>query len=376
MPSAAPRPSAPSSRQSLTLESLPAEEGDCLLLTCRSGRRRHHVLIDGGTPRTAVRLRERLAALPGRRVDLLVVTHIDTDHIGGIVRLLREPDLPVEFGDVWFNGFRHLPRNALNRPRGLKDAEELSAVLTGSEGRSALPWNLAFGGAAVMRAATEGDGVSGTLPSVSFPWGLKLTILSPTPQRLDALHSGWASYLAALHTEKREPATPNLRRRGVPDLDALAAAPSKEDTSAPNGSSIALLAEFAGRRVLLAADAFCDVLCPALRSLRPDKEKRLHVDILKLPHHGSQANVLQGFLDAVRADHYLISTNGDRFNHPDDEAMARVITQGGPGHSLWFNYRCARTMPWSDARWTQKYGYATRYPASGAEGIALTLDGR
>ena len=48
----------------LLLEVLPADEGDCLLLTCRRGADVHHVLIDGGTPATAPRLAGRLAEIP------------------------------------------------------------------------------------------------------------------------------------------------------------------------------------------------------------------------------------------------------------------------------------------------------------------------
>ncbi len=50
----------------------------------------------------------RLLELPReeRKLELLVITHIDCDHIDGVIRLLRE-DLAahgIGFGDIWFNG--------------------------------------------------------------------------------------------------------------------------------------------------------------------------------------------------------------------------------------------------------------------------------
>src|SRR5688572_1883120 len=112
---------APGNSDGLALEVLPAEEGDCLLLTCRANEKAHHVLIDGGTPATAARLRARLERLPDRHLDLLVVTHIDTDHIGGMVRLLRDPGFDFTIDDVWFNGFQHLPKNRRTQARGVAD---------------------------------------------------------------------------------------------------------------------------------------------------------------------------------------------------------------------------------------------------------------
>ena len=53
------------------------------------------------------------------------------------------------------------------------------------------------------------------------------------------------------------------------DLDTLAKRRFDADDSRPNGSSIAVLAEYGGMRVLLAADAYADVLAQALQALRP-----------------------------------------------------------------------------------------------------------
>src|SRR4051812_27532811 len=96
------------------VEMLPAERGDALWLTYGEEPDLHHVLIDGGpqeTIRTLVpAIEQRVKALPGAsdRLELLVISHIDADHIQGIVSLLSDKRRVRLFRDVWFNGYRHL----------------------------------------------------------------------------------------------------------------------------------------------------------------------------------------------------------------------------------------------------------------------------
>jgi beta-lactamase superfamily II metal-dependent hydrolase len=50
----------------------------------------------------------------------------------------------------------------------------------------------------------------------------------------------------------------------------------------------------------------------------------LMVDVLKLSHHGSRANLMTELLNVVQAKSYIVSTDNSRFQHPDDEALART----------------------------------------------------
>ena len=93
------------------IEMLPARQGDALWLEYGDAAHPRRALIDAGTPETWDALQARIAALdPGdRHFELLIVSHIDKDHIGGVIPLLEDTALGITFGDVWFNGFRHLP---------------------------------------------------------------------------------------------------------------------------------------------------------------------------------------------------------------------------------------------------------------------------
>jgi hypothetical protein len=173
-------------------------------------------------------------------------------------------------------------------------------------------------------------------------------------------------------------------------LEDIAARKTNDDDAAPNGSSIAFLAEFAGRSLLFGADAHADVLIPALRTLARQRARLpataphrkvppLRVDVLKLPHHGSRANVTLELLDLVKARHYITSTSGRRFKHPDEEAMARVITRGRPASNvtatLWFNYATATTKPWMQPALAEQYRYRVAGPLSGSSGVSIRLSG-
>ncbi len=69
----------------------------------------------------------------------------------------------------------------------------------------------------------------------------------------------------------------------------------------------------------------------------------LPVDVFKLPHHGSKANVTQDLVTRIPAGAYVFSTDGSgRQCHPDDQAVARVIKFGEPESILAFNYRSAQ----------------------------------
>ncbi len=355
----------------LRIELLPAGVGDCVALECVEGKAVRRVLIDGGPPDTAAVVEKRFG-VNERDFELLVVSHIDSDHIGGVPGIL---EAGFRFADAWFNGFVHLPGPA---QRSVRQGESLSEQLTGKKGGAPLPWNTAFDGGAVLRA--DDDPKSGRCveapPVIRLKWGLELTLLSPTPKRLKALRPGWHAYLQKLRAGKPSSQTPNAAyRRAANSPAAWAARKSRRDAKAPNGSSIAFIAEYAGRSCLFAADAFATVLYPALHWLAEKRGKRLDLDVFKLPHHGAQGNVASELFDVVRARHYLVSTNGEQHGHPDDEAIARVVVFGGPDHQIWFNYDNERTGKWRKQAWIDTHGYTPRYP-KGPPGVRLVLPER
>lgn len=366
-------------RPAITLDVLSASYGDALLLRCPVGRGTWTLLMDTGPDETWPALRRRLLQLPRRAdgsrwIDLLVISHIDHDHIGSVAKMLDDTELGLAFGDVWFNAPPDLPR-----PRSAVEGAALARLL--GTGRPGLPWNRAWSGRPVVTPAI-GGGVQ--LGGKGLP---TLTLLSPSPDRLTRLWPAWAAELAKVARRdaasepapKAGPPAPDVALPTTPDgLAALAARRTANDASLPNGSSIAFLLEHRGASVLLAADAVPGTLEPALKALLERRGiPRLTVDAIKLSHHASRANVTGALLAMLDSPNAIVSTDNKQFRHPDDEALARVVSaRGGQPLTIWFNHDTPRNRRWDDPALKAAHGHATVYPAAPGSGVTLNLKGR
>lgn len=360
-----------------TIEMLPATAGDCLLIRYGPDDAPRAMLVDGGR---AVTYTEHLRAALADRLgddpvlDLVVVTHIDNDHIFGVLAMLREETLPVRIRDIWFNGYRHLREGDLDA-LGPAQGDELADLIE----HHALPWNACWGEKAVVVACPRHP------PSVTLEGGLKLTVLSPTPAGLQALLPGWQSYMDRIREEDRGVSrAEDALGDGIdpnPDPTALAKERFGEDTSIPNLSSIALLAEYDGKRLLLAGDAYPSVLRTQLAAWwawtrREDpsiEEPRPRIDLLKLSHHGGKGNTCTEMLESIDCERFLVSSDGSgKSRHPSDLTISRIITRPG-NQTLYFNYQSPVSRRWGVSRRRNQFSYDARFPDSDAGGLLVEV---
>lgn len=391
---------------------LAAGEGDALHLQWGPASDRRQLIVDMGVHATGRAWRDRLVRLPvaQRRFELLVITHVDTDHIYGVLSALvdAEPIEGFEFADIWFNGWTHLlggriepfqppPTDAeaalVADARTHMFGSDLEAYGGGQGEQFSIwlrrqPWNLAFGGQAVVR---PNNGVG---PRIQLDHGLEITVLGPTSTQLEALQGDWRTAVAEalrkgalardeVHEDlvptdlepmgRRKPRKPRLSSRS--DLKRLANRTFRSDDRAANGSSIALLVDYAGESLLLTGDAHPEGLVDALGFLFADEPP--NITACKLPHHGSQKNVSRALVEAIRCNHWLISTNGIKHYHPDAAAIARVLRYARPPTGserspvLLFNEPSVYNRWWSDEQWIERFGYRAFY---GEKGVGLSLE--
>lgn len=341
---------------------LPGREGDCLLLTYGAAAPFRHILVDGGRSGTYTALKRRLERLPAdeREFELLIVTHVDRDHIEGVLKVVEDAAFPVTFRDIWFNGFDHL-QDPDSEPFGAVQGERLTDALVAG-GR----WNLANG-----RRSIE----IGPMRQRTMRGGLRLKLLSPDRAKLERLIGRWRTEVEKAGLipgvdARPEPPEEGIEAFGALDVDALAAEPFRPDPSEPNGTSIVVLAEFDGRRALLAGDGHADRLIASLKPMARRAGGRLRIDAIKLPHHGSRHNVSRELLELVDCPRYLFSTNGSQFHHPHPEAVARVLAfgRGTSEPELVFNYRSDETLAWDDPALKRRHRYTTTFPAEAEDG--------
>lgn len=430
------------------LELLPADYGDALHLAYGEAGEEHHLWIDGGLSqsyRQGWSKRIRDLGRKGLSLDLLVVTHIDTDHINGVRAFVEENRrgrrfpaiIPVE--EVWFNQYRHIRVCGELRATAEGEAPVLAAAspirwptqkaLLDEIARRAprfrrlarrvakeARWceNIAPVGAAegeLLAGLLEGNYRSNTRfgdqavartdlpPEVALSGGARVWILSPTPETLRKLYQVWTQYLqdnglsllleaaawgppgsgdalvpalaqeVLLAARETFEPTPAARKEDTAlSIAELAQRPFQEDRAPANGSSIALLFEFAGRKVLLAGDAHPSVMAEGLRRLGYSPEIPVELAAFKLAHHGSRANTSPELLSLVRCTNYLISTNGDRFGHPDKECLARILWANRDwGETVfYFNYKGTpgeRALAKADER--SRYPYRVEHLTKG-----------
>lgn len=360
------------------IQMLPAFHGDCIWVEYGESSKPNRILIDGGPIQTYDVLRARIDSISKdqRHFELLVLTHVDADHIESTVKLLNVQKLDFDVGDIWFNAWKHLTHSHGDE-LGPVQGEYVSALIS----RHGLPWNEAFNKGPVV--VPDGQDIS----AITLPGGMKLTLLSPDSKRLEKLAPEWAKSVRAaglepgVSSEALEDLSKKKRYRprdelGADHLDisALAQAPFKSDTTAPNGSSIAFLAEYGGKSCLFLGDAHPAIIVDSIRRLLAKRgEEKLVVDAVKLPHHGSQHNLSRELIELLACPRYLISTNGDIFEHPDTEAIARIIKYGGRSLTIFFNYRSDTTRIWQEESRNSSTGFGVRYPEPGNIGIAIDL---
>jgi hypothetical protein len=358
----------------LRLTMLPAGKGDALWIEWGDSQI-YRILIDLGTGKAGAKLRQKLEVLPekDRHFELLVVTHVDEDHIGGVLKaIVDQPLSGLSFGDVWFNGWKHLVQAAAELDTyGAYQGELLTRWLESQ------PWNRAFG---------EGPVRLNDPPTrVELADGLTLTVLGPPTHRLADYRSTWRAEVLAAIAKGRLDADAvalSMEELGLETMGALvlsdraalrelATKATRLDDSKANASSINLLLEYRGHRLLLSGDAFAEDIVTGLATLG---DSPAVLTAFKLPHHASHGNVTRGLIEAVHCEDWLISTNGDQHGHPNVTAIARVLhhTIAERTH-LHFNVRSDDNAVWDRNDWRQRFSYDTHY-GDNADGLTLQLD--
>jgi hypothetical protein len=197
---------------------------------------------------------------------------------------------------------------------------------------------------------------------VALEDGLTVRIIGPLEAQVEALRKEWDTKLEAM-------------KKAAHVAEAQAIAADFVDKSVYNLSSIVVLASLGGRRMLLTGDARGDFVRDGLRDAGLLKNDKIHVDLLKVPHHGSARNVRRDFFEQVTADHYVISADG-RFENPDVE-MLKMLTEarGAAEYTIHLTNRVADVKTFFDTDLPKGRKYKVIYREDDKPSVNVALDG-
>jgi beta-lactamase superfamily II metal-dependent hydrolase len=416
----------------MKLTLLPSDKGDCMLLESADGTA---ILIDGGMSDSYKRyVREFLAGWRkkhDRPLDLVYLSHIDQDHIAGVLQLMNdlvdwrvyrfktqtgetweEPGFgePPEVKRLWHNGFHDLakdnagPIGAMLAARAAmltnnldsqlrKLASSYAAIANSipesiklssrvSAKQLKIPLNQEFGGLlAMVRDEPEKIQLNG----VASP---SITVIGPFEEDLKALRTKWNKWLSEQNNKANLTRTRAWRDTEDERLSASSAALDIDDelgdrkkVTEENLASLMLVIEYAGKRILLTGDGHAEDIIRGLKHIGLLTEnKGLHVAVLKVQHHGSEHNLDRAFARLITADHYVICGNGLHDN--PDLAVLEVIAASRIGHGeelsenpeagqpfeVWFN--CSTDFLQAELEWRESAKLGTTLYTKAAQHFA------
>lgn len=385
----------------ITIKSYPAKNGDCFLISFgETEEGKKHLLIDCGYFDTYQNyLKNDLLQIgeSGATLEKLILTHIDADHIQGAIKLLKENNSEkfITIKEVWHNSYRHLCKQKEGEI-GVRQERILQQII-----RRGYPQNESKQGEQGI-SAEQGTTVGALLLQGNYPWNgdfnnqvvcieqksaVKLNpdtniyLLSPDKQKLDTLKNLWSEelkkygvnfnlgssqlyddafeMLMAWEKEKVKVA-PKQISATAETLEELLGIPFDEDDTTTNGSSIAFILQVQDKRLLFLADAHPALIVQSLKTYQ--NEGTIIFDLIKVPHHGSFGNISRELLNRIDSERYLVSTNGQRNNHPDKETIAHIITRKVDFHrKLYFNYITANSKYFDRKDWMEEYNYSIHY---------------
>jgi beta-lactamase superfamily II metal-dependent hydrolase len=370
----------------MTIKIFQSGKGDCMLFSNTST----HILVDGGVaPAYNNHVAKELNKLhkAGTALDLVCVSHIDEDHIAGVLKMIEDEvdwrvydyhqsngnsrvkapkvQRPPQIKEIWHNSFHEILKNRTGEIESMLTAKanimmasknpeicemgkhtysvgqaiQLSKRL--QPGQLNIPQNKKTGGKFVMyrkgaRAMKYGS--------------FAITILAPFAADLDNLREkSWPKWLA-----ENSKGLKGIKEKIDRDADALANADfpniryyealaeemepellaslalakemgNRKQVTEPNLASIMFLLEENGTTVLMTGDGHADDIIRGLESTRKLKKKEgLHVDMLKIQHHGANANMTLDFCSRITADYYVFCGNGEHHN-PERQVVEAII---------------------------------------------------
>lgn len=310
----------------LKIKLLKALNGDCIIISYGE-EKTYNILIDGGCGKLCYhQLCGYIENMKKEKniFDLVVLTHIDSDHIEGILRLFSQKEFDFSIiKEMWFNFGEELQNSleikGINKEINLYDFD---AKISWKQGRS-LEERLQE--TAIQRRSFLKVG------DFHFIGNAKITILSPT---IDTLNEFVRKEIEE-SKQSAKIASSNDYQKGVLELNETE---FEGIVSLTNKSSIAFLFELGEIKLLLLGDAEAATIEESLSRLGYSQENKLKIDYCKIAHHASRHNTSGSLIQMLDCKNYIISTKSTTQGRPSKECLSRVICNSTTPVNFYCNY--------------------------------------
>ncbi len=383
----------------------PAKNGDTFLVSCFENSN-VNILIDLAYPHTYKNYVKPVLlnmSTKGEHLDLMVITHIDRDHIAGAISFLEDngtseaPNI-IEVKEIWHNSYRHLSisqdEHQLNRTEKeiierrvvyVEEDFDSRSPISGKQGSrlaghiyfNGYNWNGFYSGNAVSYKKT---------PILLGNGDVKIIVLSPTDIELKELEKVWKKELRRTFpkmpftsdqcfddaveyvSEYLEPKGSGAGRVNVSatsSIKKLSKSPFFEDGDEINASSITFILEHKDKKMLFLGDCPPSITIRQLKDLYSNTEGSLYFDLIKVSHHGSQFNTSLELLNMIDSKNYLISTSGSGHGHPDMETLSRIVVRKSTStRNLFFSYSTPAAILMNKEEMKSEFNYEVFYPSN------------
>lgn len=287
----------------------------------------HNILIDGGVEQGDVYvqgIREEIVQIISRNeiIDLWIITHIDNDHVGGILRFIKDTpvvsQIDLKKTIFWYN------YSDKDFEVGIKDSN-LKSVRQGITLREYL-----------LEKSFVNEFITDKLGTIEF-YGISLTILSPSAEKLEKLVDKWRkSEIQIVKAESSSKKAGKITDYNIPieefDFDDY-----EEDASVENGSSIAFLLRYGNDNILFLSDSHPSTVVSALLKLGYNERNKITAKYTQIAHHGSKFNTSDQLLQLIDCGNFVISADGyNKHCLPNKKTLARVIKNRLPSKVIFF----------------------------------------
>lgn len=306
----------------MEIKFLKAGSGDCILLHHEN----HNILIDGGNDSVLLIDEYNEIVSRGEKIDLLIITHHDDDHILGILDLFKQiehrGDIP-QIDNVIFNS----PRKIRNRLKSEEETNHLSYKQSFELENLLIKHNS-------IKWFTSTDVKSKEVYENKFG-SLIIDIFSPKEAVLLEYSSNKGAYLNSDYRCDWEIPFKKLNT----NLDD-----KSQDSSPSNETSIVVYIKFNNSKILLTGDIIPKRLSEIIDTIKGD-DNQIKLDYMKLPHHASYKSLNSEILKKINCKNYIISTNSKKHYLPNKRAFLKIINNNPANEEINFIFNYGEVIP-------------------------------